>query len=107
MSGHSDITDVLVAGSGPCGLVLAIELGRRGIRVTLVDAKSSTTRSPQANATQARTMEHFRRLGFSEEIRVLGLPSDYPTDIAYFTRYTGYEIARFRRPASHLARVIA
>src|SRR5262249_12702583 len=49
---------------------------------------------PKANATTSRTMEHYRRLGFAAEIRALGLPEDYPQDIAYFTRYTGYELAR-------------
>lgn len=28
--------DVLIAGGGPCGVMLAIELGRRGIRCLLV-----------------------------------------------------------------------
>ena len=32
-------------------------------------------------------MEHFRRLGFADEIRAMGMPEDYPTDIAYFTRF--------------------
>jgi len=53
-------TEVLVAGGGPCGLMLANELGRRGIRCLLVDVKPGTAFNPQANATQARTMEHFR-----------------------------------------------
>src|SRR5262245_53161507 len=67
-------TDVLIAGGGPCGLMLANELGPRGIRCLLVDGKPSTAFNPQANATQARTMEHYRRLGFAHEIRALGLP---------------------------------
>src|SRR6059058_3183163 len=91
-------TEVLIAGGGPCGLMLANELGRRGVRLLLVDAKPGTAFNPQANATQARTMEHFRRLGFAHEIRSLGLPADHPTDIAYFTRYSGYELARLRLP---------
>ena len=62
-------TDVLIAGGGPFGLMLANELGRRNIRCLLVDPKPSTAFNPQANATQARTMEHFRRLGFANEIR--------------------------------------
>ena len=37
-------------------------------------------------------MEHFRRLGFAKEIRALGLPPDFPTDVAYFTRYARYEL---------------
>ena len=92
--------DVLVVGGGPAGLVLSIELGRRGISVLLVDEKAATATNPQANATQARTMEHYRRLGISEEIRRLGLPRDHPTDIAYFTRLIGHEIARYSLPAS-------
>lgn len=93
-------TDVLIAGGGPCGLMLANELGRRGIRCLLVDPKPGTAFNPQANATQARTMEHFRRLGFAGEIRAQGLPADHPTDIAYFTRYTGHELARLQLPTA-------
>ena len=91
---------VLIVGGGPCGLMLANELGRRGVSAALVDQKPTTAFNPQANATQARTMEHFRRLGFAHEIRSLGLPADFPTDIAYFTRYAGHELARFRLPSA-------
>jgi 2-polyprenyl-6-methoxyphenol hydroxylase-like FAD-dependent oxidoreductase len=69
----------------------------------LIDQKPTTAFNPQANATQARTMEHFRRLGFANEIRALGLPPDFPTDIAYFTRYSHYELARFKLPSSREA----
>jgi len=94
---------VLIVGGGPCGLMLANELGLRGITAILVDQKPTTAFNPQANATQARTMEHFRRLGFADEIRALGLPPDFPTDIAYFTRYAKYELARFKLPSSREA----
>ncbi|MES2190412.1 MAG: FAD-dependent oxidoreductase [Pseudomonadota bacterium] len=93
-------TQVLIAGGGPCGLMLANELGRRGVRCLLVDPKNGTTLTPQANATQARTMEHYRRLGFASEIRAQGLPPHHPTDIAYFTRYTGHELARLPLPTA-------
>ncbi len=93
-------TDVLIAGGGPCGLMLANELGRRGVHCLLVDPKPGTAFNPQANATQARTMEHFRRLGFAHEIRAQGLPADHPTDIAYFTRYIAHELARLKLPTA-------
>ncbi len=96
-------TDVLIAGGGPCGLMLAIELGRRGVRCLLVNDKPSTAFNPQANATQARTMEHFRRLGFAQRVRQQGLPADHPTDIAYLTRFAGRELARLRLPTAAAA----
>ena len=96
-------TDVLIAGGGPFGLMLANELGRRNIRCLLVDPKPSTAFNPQANATQARTMEHFRRLGFANEIRAQGLPPHHPTDIAYLTRFSGTELARLRLPTAAAA----
>ena len=95
---------MIIVGGGPCGLLLAIELGRRGVSTVLLEEKTSPTRFPAANATQARTMEHYRRLGFAERVRVQGLPGDYPTDIAYFTRYTRHELARFSLPSAQAAR---
>jgi 2-polyprenyl-6-methoxyphenol hydroxylase-like FAD-dependent oxidoreductase len=94
------MTSVLIVGGGPCGLMLANELGQRGVSAIMIDEKPGTAFNPQANATQARSMEHYRRLGFADEIRQAGLPADYPTDVAYFTRYTGYELARFQLPSS-------
>ena len=93
-------TDVLIVGAGPCGLMLANELGTRGIAALVVDREAGVATAPQANATQARSMEHYRRHGFAEEIRALGLPQDHPTDVAYFTTYGGWELGRFRMPPS-------
>src|SRR5436190_12151359 len=86
--------------------MLAIELGRRGIAALVLDQKPGTAFNPQANATQARTMEHYRRLGFADEIRALGLPADFPTDIAYFTRFATHELARFSLPSAREAKQI-
>ncbi len=87
---------VLIVGAGPAGLVLALELGRRGVAVTLLEEDTEPPRIPKANATTARTMEHFRRLGCAKRIRELGLPDDYRQDVAYFTRYSGFELARLK-----------
>ena len=94
---------VVIIGAGPCGLILAIELGRRGIATVVLEEKTSPLRFPAANATQARTMEHYRRLGFADKVRALGLPPDYPTDIAYFTRFTKHELARISLPSARAA----
>jgi 2-polyprenyl-6-methoxyphenol hydroxylase-like FAD-dependent oxidoreductase len=96
--------DVIIAGGGPFGLMLANELGRRGVSAELFDEKASTAFNPQANATQARTMEHYRRLGFAHEIRALGLPPEFPTDVAYYTRFAKHELARLRLPSARQAK---
>ncbi|WP_297657269.1 FAD-dependent oxidoreductase [Hydrogenophaga sp.] len=98
--GRDLVVDVLVAGAGPCGLMLANELGLRNVACLVVDPKATTAFNPQANATQARTMEHFRRIGIAQKVRAMGLPGDHPTDIAYFTRFARHELARLRLPTA-------
>src|SRR5262245_4069426 len=87
-------TRVAIVGGGPSGLILAIELARRGVPCVLLEERAASPTLPKANATTSRTMEHYRRLGCPAEIRALGLPEEYPQDIAYYPRYTGYELAR-------------
>lgn len=87
---------VIILGGGPAGLVTAIELGRRGVPVTLLEEDIADPDFPKANATTARTMEHYRRLGFVEKVRALGMPLDYPQDITYFTRFSTYELGRLK-----------
>lgn len=92
---------VVIVGGGPVGMILAIDLARRGVRSTLVNAEETTRRFPKGNTHNSRTMEHYRRLGLSEAVRAVGLPRDHPTDVGYFTRLNGYELARLPMPTTH------
>ena len=91
---------VVIVGGGPVGMMLAIDLARRGVRSALVNAEEATRRFPKGNTHNSRTMEHYRRLGLSEAIRAVGLPPDHATDVGYFTRLNGYELARLPMPSS-------
>src|SRR5260221_12175136 len=64
--------DVLVVGGGPTGLMLANQLGRRGIRATIVDRHSGPAQQTRAMAVQARTLEIYSRLGIAERALELG-----------------------------------
>lgn len=88
----------IIAGGGPVGMVLALELGRRGVRCVLLNERPGPTDWPKANATSPRSMETLRRLGVAARFRELGLPPDYPYDVTYFTRLNGHELARFHMP---------
>ncbi|CAN0542284.1 unnamed protein product, partial [Laminaria digitata] len=85
---------------GPVGLVLAIELAWRGVHSIVVNTEPTTAVHPQGNTHNARTMEHYRRLGLAERVRAVGLPQDLVTDVIYLTRFTGHEFARIPMPSS-------
>jgi 2-polyprenyl-6-methoxyphenol hydroxylase-like FAD-dependent oxidoreductase len=56
-------TPVLIAGGGPVGMTLAIDLGARGIPCTLVERKDAPAFLPKMERCNARTLEIFRRMG--------------------------------------------
>jgi 2-polyprenyl-6-methoxyphenol hydroxylase-like FAD-dependent oxidoreductase len=78
-------TQVLIVGAGPVGLTLAIELGRRGVRCTIVEQKPAPAKLPKMERCNARTMEIYRRMGIVEKVRAAGLPAHCPMDVFIVT----------------------
>lgn len=92
---------VLIAGAGPVGLSLAIELAYRGIRCLVVEQSDGTVDFPTTNLANTRTVEHMRRWGIADRMRFQsGYPTDYPRNYLFVTRMDGFEIARFDHPAN-------
>jgi len=92
---------VLIAGAGPVGLALAIELAWRGIRCLVVEQTDGSVDFPTTNLANTRTCEHMRRWGIANRMRFeSGYPTDYPRNYLFVTRMNGYEIARFDHPAN-------
>src|SRR5215831_4684329 len=74
-------TQVLVVGAGPTGLTLAVALGQKGVRCTLIEQKEGPQFLPKMERCNARTMEIYRRMGLADRIRAAGLPAHCPMDV--------------------------
>ena len=77
--------DVLIAGAGPTGLTVAIELQRRGVPYRIVEASPRPFEGSRGKGLQPRTLEVLEDLG------VLG---------AFLTAGADYPVLRVRRPGS-------
>ncbi|WP_452039186.1 FAD-dependent monooxygenase, partial [Amycolatopsis albidoflavus] len=84
---------VLVAGAGPTGLTLAIELARRGVGVRIVDKAEQYFAGSRGDGLQPRTMEVFEDLGVLDAVLAAGAPP-YPMKV-----YLDGKFAMVRRMA--------
>lgn len=81
-------TRVLIAGAGPTGLTLGIELARRGIELRIVDAATSPFAGSRGDGLQPRTLEVFDDLGVLDEVLASGAPP-FPIRAHVDGRYVG------------------
>ncbi len=68
MSAATNDVDVLVAGAGPTGLVLALWLARLGVRVRVIDKTAEPGTTSRALVVHARILEHYAQLGIARGI---------------------------------------
>ena len=62
------IPQILIAGAGPTGLMLALQLARRGIPFRIVDKASGPGEASRALIVHARTLEFYRQLGLADAV---------------------------------------
>jgi 2-polyprenyl-6-methoxyphenol hydroxylase-like FAD-dependent oxidoreductase len=65
-------TGVLIVGAGPTGLMLANQLGRRGVRALIIDRHAGPSLQTRALGVQARTLEIYAQLGIVGQALELG-----------------------------------
>jgi 2-polyprenyl-6-methoxyphenol hydroxylase-like FAD-dependent oxidoreductase len=61
-------TEVLIAGAGPTGLVLALWLTKLGVKLRIIDKAAKAGTTSRALAVQARTLEFYRQIGLAEAL---------------------------------------
>jgi 2-polyprenyl-6-methoxyphenol hydroxylase-like FAD-dependent oxidoreductase len=66
--------NVLIAGAGPTGLTLGIDLARRGIAVRVIDKATAFFDGSRGDGLQPRTLEVFEDLGVLHEVLRQGQP---------------------------------
>lgn len=96
-------TPVLIAGGGPVGMTLALNLARYGVPSLLVERNPTTTRHPKMDLTNGRSMELFKRLGINDRLRAAGIPPENPFDVVWLTSLAGHELHRFKYPSAQEA----
>jgi 2-polyprenyl-6-methoxyphenol hydroxylase-like FAD-dependent oxidoreductase len=67
-----DRRPAVIVGAGPTGVMLAIELARRGVEVRVLDKQLSRPNETRAIGIHARTLEVLHQLGMVEEFLALG-----------------------------------
>jgi 2-polyprenyl-6-methoxyphenol hydroxylase-like FAD-dependent oxidoreductase len=90
---------VLIVGGGPVGLALALDLGRKGVDLVLVEARDGSVNVPKMNMVNARSMEFCRRWGLAGRIKEIGWPDDFENNAMFVTSLGGFELATFDYPS--------
>ena len=89
---------VIIIGAGPIGMNLALDLALRQVQCLIIEKNFSTSKHPQGNTHNLRTMEHYRKLGLADKIREVGLPLDHSGDAVFVTRINSHELCRINIP---------
>lgn len=98
------VTPVVIIGGGPVGMMVAMNLDRLGVPCLIVNTEPRPSMHPKGSTQNSRTLEHYRRLGLSRVIREKALPGPtHSMDIGYFTRLSGWELARIAMPTMQQA----
>lgn len=84
------MTDVIIAGAGPAGVVAALHLARAGVRVVLLEGGADVAQDLRASTLHPPTLDYLRTLDLSEALHAQGLRSP---EYRYINRRTSAQIS--------------
>jgi len=96
-------TPVLIIGSGPVGLSMALALARQNIQSIVVERHPGTTNHPRARGVNVRTMELFRQWGNATELLKYEQPKE-ARRIIWAQSLQGEEVTRVTMDDSDTSR---
>ena len=70
-------TTVAIVGAGPTGLLLAGDLARAGVDVTVLERRGTESNLTRAFGVHARTLEHLDARGLADEVVAAGAPVEH------------------------------
>ncbi|EGX99502.1 putative monooxygenase/hydrolase [Nitrospirillum viridazoti Y2] len=88
---------VIIAGGGPVGTALAIDLALRNVASVIIEKRRDGEVIPaKANMTNIRSMEHFRRWGIADRLRQNDcVGPEVQRDVTFVTRLNGHLVHHF------------
>jgi 2-polyprenyl-6-methoxyphenol hydroxylase-like FAD-dependent oxidoreductase len=75
-------TTIIIAGAGPTGLTLAVDLARRGVSFRLIESAALPLEGSRGKGIQPRTLEIFEDLGVIDAMLAAG--ATYPKFRTHF-----------------------
>lgn len=97
MTNGTQVFPVIIAGGGPVGTALAIDLALRNVASVIIETRKDGEIIPaKANMTNVRSMEHFRRWGIADRLRQNDCVSpEVQRDVTFVTRLNGHVVHHF------------
>lgn len=87
--------EVVIVGGGPVGMILAYDLGMRGINCLVVD-DGKPSLAKKAGSCNTRTMEYLRALSLSDKVKAAApISPGISLDVVFATGMAGKELHRF------------